>query len=334
MKILVTGGAGYIGSTVVSALADAGYSPIILDSLVEGQASFASQHPLYVGDIADTDLLKKLFSEHPDIQLLMHFAARIDVEESMRLPSLYYTENLFKAATLMHCALEHGVKHIIFSSTAAVYEGSTGATGLTEEAAVQPLSPYARSKLMFETVLQDICIESDASAVALRYFNPIGADPAMRSGPYKADPSHILGKLTALAAVHGGEFVINGDDYPTRDGTPIRDYIHVWDLAQAHLAALKYVVEPERPREHLSIINVGSGSGVTVRECVNAFLEVTGLPIQVRIGGRRAGDTAGAFADTTRAQKLLKWSPELTLKQGIQDALTWQSLRRQQVEPT
>ncbi|UQN09563.1 UDP-glucose 4-epimerase GalE [Deinococcus sp. QL22] len=330
MKILITGGAGYIGSTVVSALADAGYSPVIIDSLIQGQPEFVSLHPLYVGDMADPELLERLFSDHPDITVLMHFAALIDVEESMRLRSLYYTENLFKAATLTRWVLERGVKQIIFSSTAAVYEGGTGYSGLAEEAPVHPLSPYARSKLMFESVLCDMCIEAGASAVALRYFNPIGADPMMRSGPYKTDPSHILGKLTALAAKAGGEFVINGDDYPTRDGTPVRDYIHVWDLAQAHLAALSYVVRPTQSAGDLIIINVGSGVGVTVRECVDAFLDVTGLPINVRIGGRRAGDTAGAFADTSRAQTLLNWTPKLTLRQGIQDALTWQSLRTQQ----
>lgn len=329
MKILVTGGAGYIGSTVVSALADAGHTPIILDSLVQGQAEFVSHHPLYIGDIADTSLIAQLLSDHPDISVLMHFAALIDVEQSMRLRALYYSENLLKAVRLTQYVREHGIKHIIFSSTAAVYEGGTGSIGLTEDAPVQPLSPYARSKLMFESVLRDMCIESGIAAVALRYFNPIGADPALRSGPYKADPSHILGKLTALATANGGEFIINGDDYPTRDGTPIRDYIHVWDLAQAHLAALIYVTGPKQPEADLTVINIGSGSGTTVRECVDAFLKVTGLPIPVRVGGRRMGDTAGAYADTTRARDLLGWQPSLNLEQGIHDALRWQRSRKQ-----
>lgn len=324
MKVLVTGGAGYIGSTVASALSDAGYLPVILDSLVQGQKSFVSRHPFYVGDISDSSILEKIFFDHPDISVLMHFAALIDVEESMRLRSLYYSENLFKATILTRWVQERGVRHVIFSSTAAVYEGSAGFIGLTEDAPVQPLSPYARSKLMFESVLQDMCVESKSSAVALRYFNPIGADLALRSGPYKTDPSHILGKLTSLATQGGGEFVINGDDYPTRDGTPIRDYIHVWDLAQAHVAALRYVTGPEKPAGDLTIINVGSGLGVTVRECVEAFLTVTGLPIVVRVGARRAGDTAGAYADTTRARNLLGWQPLLNLEQGIRDALTWQ----------
>jgi UDP-glucose 4-epimerase len=331
MKVLVTGGAGYIGSTVVSALADAGHAPVVLDSLVQGRAEFAAGHPLYVGDIADGVLLERIFREHPDIGVLMHFAARIDVEESTRRPALYYTENLCKAAALLEGALSHGVRRVIFSSTAAVYQGGDGSQGLTEAAPLNPLSPYARSKLMFEGVLADVCAEFGAGAVALRYFNPVGADPALRSGPYKPDPSHILGKLTGLAAAGGGDFVINGDDYPTRDGTPVRDYVHVWDLARAHLSALAFVARPDRPqypdRPEYTVINVGSGSGVTVREFAEAFRTVTGLPLTLRVGPRRPGDTAGAYADTGRAQSLLNWQPQFTLQRGIQDALAWQASR-------
>lgn len=325
LKVLVTGGAGYIGSTVVSALADAGHAPVVLDSLVQGQAEFAAGHPLYVGDIADGVLLERIFREHPDIGVLMHFAARIDVEESTRLPALYYTENLCKAAVLLEGALSHGVRRVIFSSTAAVYQGGDGSQGLTEAATLEPLSPYARSKLMFEGVLADVCAQFGASAVALRYFNPVGADPAFRSGPYKSDPSHILGKLTKLAAAGGGEFVINGNDYPTRDGTPVRDYIHVWDLARAHLAALGYVTREQQPG--CTVLNVGSGWGVTVQEFVDAFLTVSGVDLRVRVGERRAGDTAGAYADTRRAAELLGWHPELDVERGIRDALAWQASR-------
>ena len=321
MKILITGGAGYIGSTVVSALADAGAKPVVLDSLVQGRADFVAGHPLYVGDMADEELLDRIFDDHPDIEVLIHFAALIDVEESMRQPARYYTENLGKAMVLLQKVLECGVRRVIFSSTAAVYQGGTGSQGLTEEAALNPLSPYARSKLMFEGILSDVCTQAGASAVILRYFNPVGADPAFRSGPYKPDPSHILGRLTKLASVGGGEFVINGDDYPTRDGTPVRDYIHVWDLALAHLAALEFI-EPQPAG--CTVINVGSGSGVTVREFVDAFMAVTGLPLAVRVGERRPGDNAGAYASTSRATQLLNWTPHLTLHQGIRDALSWE----------
>jgi UDP-glucose 4-epimerase len=326
MKVLVTGGAGYIGSTAVSALSDAGMTPVILDSLVQGQAEFAAHHLFYQGDIADQKLLDRIFQEHPDIDVLMHFAALIDVEESTRQPARYYQENLLKAGTLLTHVLEHGVRRIIFSSTAAVYQGGDGSQGLTESAALDPLNPYARSKLMFEQLLADVSGQYGASALALRYFNPIGADPALRSGPYKPDPSHILGKLTQLVAVGQGEFVINGDDYSTRDGTPVRDYVHVWDLAQAHVAALQFLEGPAAPA--WLVLNVGSGTGVTVREFVEEFQAVSGLGIGVRIGPRRPGDTAGAYADTRQARALLQWTPQLSLRQGITDALAWQASRQ------
>ncbi|WP_051363601.1 UDP-glucose 4-epimerase GalE [Deinococcus murrayi] len=296
--------------------------PVILDSLVQGQVAFAAGHPLYVGDIADQAVLDRVLAEHPDIEVLMHFAALIDVEESTRLPALYYTENLGKATTLLERVLARGVKRVIFSSTAAVYQGGNGSQGLAETAPLNPLSPYARSKLMFEGVLADVGRQFGAAAVALRYFNPVGADPAFRSGPYKTDPSHILGRLTKLAGAGGGEFVINGDDYPTRDGTPVRDYIHVWDLARAHVAALDYVQREQAPG--CTILNLGSGQGVTVQEFVDAFLAVSGLALQVRVGPRRAGDNAGAYADMRRAAELLGWQPERSIRQGIHDALIWE----------
>lgn len=321
-KVLVTGGAGYIGSTVVSALADAGVPVVILDSLTQGRKAFTQGHPFYRGDIADKEVLSAIFNDHPDIDALTHFAALIDVAESVADPARYYVENLGKATTLLEDVLRRGVKRVVFSSTAAVYRASSGAAGLLETAAVTPLSPYARSKLMFETVLEDVCGQFGASAVALRYFNPVGADPAFRSGPYKADPTHILGKLTRAAFQSGGQFTINGNDYATRDGTPLRDYIHVWDLALAHLAALDYLVRQTKPR--FEVVNVGSGQGVTVQEFVDAFLEVSQVPLQISVGPRRAGDNEGAFADTSKAAQLFDWRPTLTLRQGIADALRWE----------
>lgn len=320
MKVLVTGGAGYIGSTVVNLLLDSQVQPVVLDSLVQGRAQFVEHCPLYVGDIADVQLLAAIFADHPDLQAVIHFAALIDVEESTRHPSLYYRENLLKATVFADHVLSRGVKQFIFSSTAAVYRGDEQESGLTETATAEPLSPYGRSKLMFEGVLADLSAQYGASAVALRYFNPVGADPAFRSGPYKKDPTHILGKLTTLAASGQGTFTINGDDYPTRDGTPVRDYIHVWDLAQAHLAALRFL---DDAGTGMTIINVGSGTGVTVREFADAFLEVSGLNLEVKVGARRPGDNAGAYANTERAAQLLGWKPQLSTRQGIRDALRW-----------
>lgn len=327
MKILVTGGAGYIGRTVVSALAEAGHTPVILDSLVVGRPEFVEGQVFYHGDIADGAVLGRVFREHPDMDAVMHFAARIDVEESTRLPSLYYTENLAKAQVLLQAALAAGVKRFLFSSTAAVYQAGRPGEGLREDSPLLPLSAYASSKLMFERVMADICREYGAFGMALRYFNPVGADPAMRSGPFRPDPSHLLGKLTKLSARGGGTFTINGDDYETRDGTPMRDFIHVWDLAQAHLAALTYMMDSAQ-ETGFEIMNVGSSVGVTVREFVDTFLEVSGSPLNVVVGARRPGDSAGAFADTTRAREILGWVPRLSLRQGIADALAWERIWR------
>lgn len=322
MKILVTGGAGYIGRTVVSVLSEAGHTPVILDSLVTGQPSFVEGQIFYRGDIGDRAILGRVFQEHPDLDALMHFAARIDVEESTRHPALYYTENLCKAQLLLQTALQAGLKRFLFSSTAAVYDAGHPGQGLRENSPVAPLTAYAASKLMFERVMADMCQEFQAFGMALRYFNPIGADPSMRSGPFRTDPSHLLGRLTKLAVAGGGTFTIYGNDYATRDGTPMRDFIHVWDLAQAHLAALDYMVAHTKPS--FEVMNVGSGLGVTVREFVDAFLDVSTVPLEVMVGNRRPGDSAGAFADTSRAQELLRWTPHLSLRQGISDALIWE----------
>lgn len=322
MKILVTGGAGYIGRTTISCLIEAGYHPVVLDSLIVGRREFTEGLTFYEGDIGDHALIQTIFADHPEIRSVIHFAARIEVEESTRLPSLYYTENLCKAQSFLTEVLQFGVKNFIFSSTAALYHAGQPGEAISETARTEPLSPYAASKLMFERVMQDICGEYGASGLALRYFNPIGADPKLRSGPFRPDPSNLLGKLTKLAASSEKVFTINGNDYPTRDGTPMRDFIHVWDLARAHLAALEFLHRQDQPV--FEIINVGSSVGVTVKEFVDAFLEESGLPIEVRTGPRRAGDIAGAYADTSRAFELLGWQPTLSLNQGIADALAWE----------
>lgn len=332
MKILVTGGAGYIGRTTVSCLIEAGHQPIVLDSLIIGRREFTQGLAFYEGDIGDSSLIRAIFSENPEISSVIHFAARIEVEESMRLPTLYYNENLCKAQSFLAEVLKHGVKNFIFSSTAALYHAGQPGQPISETDRTEPLSPYAASKLMFERVMQDICGEYGVSALALRYFNPIGADPKLRSGPFRPDPSNLLGKLTKITASSENTFTINGNDYPTRDGTPMRDFIHVWDLARAHLAALEFLSKQNEPI--FEIINVGSSVGVTVKEFVDAFLQESGLPIEVRIGPRRAGDIAGAYADTSRATELLGWQPTLSLNQGIADALAWERVWNKQQRET
>jgi UDP-glucose 4-epimerase len=234
MKILVTGGAGYIGSTTCSALIDAGHTPVILDSLVNGRREFTRGRIFYEGDIADAALLKRIFAEHPDIACTIHFAALIVVPESVANPYEYYRENVGKSLDLFKTLSGLGCKRIIFSSSASIYDTVEGFM-VREDSPLRPSSPYARTKYMMEMVLEDMCRAYGMKGIALRYFNPIGADPGMRTGPYDPAPTHVLGKMVSAALGKLDTFQITGTDWPTRDGTGIRDYIHIWDLARAHV---------------------------------------------------------------------------------------------------
>ena len=328
MKVLVTGGAGYIGSTICSALAEAGHQPIILDSLYSGARAFVRDFPFYHGDIADEDLLLQIGREQPDIACCIHCAARIVVPESVSNPYEYYMENVAKSAILFHNLPRIGVHRIVFSSSAAVYAASDGGS-VTESADLLPGSPYARTKYMMEMVLQDFCEAYGLQAFALRYFNPIGADPMMRTGNQVKNPSHVLGKMIATAMGQEPTFHVTGDTWPTRDGSGLRDYLHVWDLAKAHvLAAEKFATvfaDPAAPRYR--VLNLGAGNGVTVFELLRAFQDVLGHPINYDVQPPREGDVAGACADPTAAQTLLGWQAKLTMQQGIDDALRWVKVR-------
>lgn len=323
MKILVTGGAGYIGSTTCSALLDAGHTPVILDSLVHGQRAFTDGRIFYQGDIADEALLRRIFCEHPDIAAAIHFAALIVVPESVERPYEYYRENVGKSLELFRVLNALGCKRILFSSSASIYDRKEDFM-VREEDPLKPLSPYARTKLMMEMVLEDMCRAYGMRGLALRYFNPIGADPAMRTGPYDPAPSHVLGKMVSAALGKLDEFLLTGTDWPTRDGTGIRDYVHVWDLAQAHVKAVeRFDAAFEQTGGSYMVINLGTGDGVTVRELLSAFERVYGRQIRTRVAPPRPGDVAGAFANADRALRLLDWKPTRTVEQGIRDALKW-----------
>lgn len=335
MKVLVTGGAGYIGSTVCSALEDAGHVPVVLDSLVTGPEAFTRGRAFYRGDVADTALVRRVFAEHPDIAATLHFAALIVVPESVAHPARYYRENVVASLTLFETLQALGQTRVVFSSSASIY-ASPPDFRVTEDSPLQPLSPYARSKRMTEEMLGDLCAApgSGLRGIALRYFNPLGADPQLRTGPYLAEPSHILGRLVAAAQGRQAAFEITGTDYATRDGTGLRDYIHVWDLALAHVAALdgfdaafgRAAGQGLEPRSYLPV-NVGTGQGVTVRELVTTFGEVSPTPLTVREGPRRPGDSAGAYADITRARELLDWAPRHTTAEALASALAWEAVR-------
>lgn len=326
MKVLVAGGAGYIGSTVASACLDRGITPVILDNLSTGRIEFTKGRIFYQGDIADADLLARVFNDHPDIDATLLSAALIVVPESVAEPIRYYRENVAKALEFAEGLLRHGCHRIIFSSTAAFYEPGPDFS-VDENSPVVPLSPYARTKAVVEGMLADIANATPLRTLSLRYFNPIGADPRFRSGLQVPRPSHALGKLTE-AMQAGMKFHVTGGDYPTRDGSGIRDYIHVWDLAQAHVAALtRFPVLFEQQKETSLAINVGTGAGTTVFELIEAFQRVTERRMPWSVAPRRAGDAVGAYTRSSRALDWLDWTAERSLEDGIRDTLKWFDVR-------
>ncbi len=332
MKVLITGGAGYIGSTICWALKDHGHTPIILDSLVTGREEFTRDHIFYRGDIGDREIVARVFTDHPDINATIHCAALIVVPESVEKPLEYYRENVVKSMNFFYQLSELGYPRIVFSSSAAIYDVVPGFM-VTEESPLKPNSPYSRTKYMMEMILKDFSRAYGLKGIALRYFNPIGADPQMRSGMHIEKPSHILGKLVEVALGETPEFHITGTNWPTRDGTGIRDYIHVWDLALAHIKAVEKfdaVIEADSEADTpYAVINLGTGRGVTVRELVDAFEKVYGQEIKKVEKPPRPGDVAGAYANANKARDLLDWEAERPIEKGIEDALRWGEIREE-----
>ncbi|MCR1781999.1 UDP-glucose 4-epimerase GalE [Nocardioides carbamazepini] len=318
--VLVTGGAGYIGSTVVSALSDAGHRPVVLDDLSAGRRAFLRGRAAYVGDIADRALLRRVLRENPGVRTVVHCAARVVVPESVREPAAYYRTNVAGTFELAETLLACGVTRLVFSGSAAIYAPGPD-LGVDESSPWDPRSPYARTKAVAETLLADLAAATSLRVLSLRYFNPVGADPWLRTGPYQPDPSHVLGRLLTAHRT-GRPFPLTGVDYPTVDGTGVRDYVHVWDLARAHVAALRHFDRALGDARHAAV-DLGTGSGTTVRQLITTFEQVTGRQLPVVEAPRRAGDTVGAFTRSTRARRLLGWRPERTLADGIEDARAW-----------
>lgn len=321
MKALITGGAGYIGSTVATACLEADIKVVVLDDLSTGRRDFGENRNLYFGDIADAELLGRIVSDHPDIDVVVHCAARIVVPESVADPLGYYDTNVGKTITMLHNLRTAGITRVVFSSSAAVYVGD-GGDGVDEDAPLAPASPYAASKAMVESILADASRAGALRAIALRYFNPIGADPRLRTGLQNPTPSHALGKIMQARAA-GEPFTITGTDWATRDGSGLRDYIHVWDLALAHVAAVQRFDKVATASDPYRVINIGTGDGVTVRELVAAFERVTNESLSVVDVDRRPGDQAGAYAIVERAEKELDWKAERSVDDGVRDALAW-----------
>jgi UDP-glucose 4-epimerase len=328
MKILITGGAGYLGSVTAKALEAAGHTPVILDSLIVGPRRYAEGRIFYEGDIADRALLRRIVEEHPDLDATIHMAARIVVPESVALPYEYYRDNVAKSLELFDELTALGKTRLVFSSTASLY-ALKPELEVREGDPVEPTSPYARTKRMMEQVLEDMAAASDLRAIILRYFNPIGADPDLESGYHLRDATHIVPILAQTARGERDSFTITGVDHPTRDGTGVRDYLHAWDLAKAHVRAVeRFDSVLETTGETSTYINIGAGDGVTVREMIAAVERVVGRPIPTIEAPPRPGDAVGAFANADKALELLGWKAESTLDEAIASALAWAAKRK------
>ena len=323
MKVLIAGGAGFIGSTIALACADAGITPVIVDNLVTGRAEFAEGFALYQGDIADGPLIDKVFDEHPDIDAAVLAAALIVVPDSVADPIGYYRANVAGSLEFTAHLLRNGCGRLIFSSSASIYQPGEDLT-VDEDSPLNPQSPYARSKAITETIFADVAAAEPIRILSLRYFNPIGADPLMRTGLQIANPSHALGKILQSLSEQT-VFHVTGTDYPTRDGSGIRDYVHVWDLATAHVAALHRF--DEIVGSSYAVINLGTGTGTTVRELVAAVGRVTGTQVRVQDAPPRPGDVVGAYTRVDKARRLLGWEPRFSIDDGIRHSLEWAGIR-------
>jgi UDP-glucose 4-epimerase len=321
LPVLVTGGAGYIGSHAVLALQDNRWSVAVIDDLSTGTRSAVPHDvPFYEGSITDRPLLQRIFAEQKTAAI-MHFAGSIVVPESVEKPLDYYRNNTIGSHSLIGSAVEGGVNHILFSSTAAVY-GAAERVPIAEDDPKEPINPYGASKLMTERMLADASAAYHFNYGALRYFNVAGADPEGRSGQQGKGSTHLI-KIAAEAAVGKRERVaIYGTDYPTPDGTCIRDYIHVSDLAAAHVAALDWLTR--HPEENL-VMNCGYGHGLSVLEVLDAMDRASGTPVERVMEGRRAGDPPALVAGNERLLGTLDWRPAYAdIDKIVRDALAWE----------
>lgn len=320
MTVLVTGGAGYIGSHMVHALADAGESVVVIDNLSNGFSAFVPEGvPLFIGDAADENLVEGVIAAH-GIESIIHFAGSVVVPESMRDPLAYYRNNTMTTRSLLNVAVKCGINRFIFSSTAAVY-GNPDQVPVPETAPTRPLSPYGTSKLMTEIMLHDTASAHGMSYVALRYFNVAGADPLARTGLATVGATHLLKIAVEAATGQRAKIDVFGTDYPTPDGSCIRDFIHVSDLVQAHRAALAYL----RNGGASVTLNCGYGRGYSVLETIEAVRRVSGRNFAVQYAPRRVGDIMTMVADTTRIRSTLDWTPQLDDLDAIAaHALAWE----------
>ncbi len=318
IPILVTGGAGYIGSHCCKELARRGYLPITIDNLAYGHAESVKWGPFYKGDIADEMLLDRIFSEN-DIRAVIHFAAYAYVGESVQDPRKYYANNLQSTITLLDKVLKHAVSCFIFSSTCATY-GMPQKIPIDEDHPRAPINPYGRSKLMIEQILVDYSKAYDLRFTSLRYFNAAGADPEGEIGEDHTPETHLIPLVLDVAKGRREKLDVFGNDYDTEDGSCVRDYIHVTDLADAHVKALEKLLAGAAS----DFINLGTGDGYSVLQVIERAAAITGSKIPFRIVGRRPGDPAVLIASNTKASAALGWEPTRSaLTTVIQTAWSW-----------
>ena len=331
MSILVTGGTGYIGSHTVVQLINAGFEVVIVDNLSNSKICVLDRIETITGvrpefikcELCNLDEIDDVFKTHPEIDSVIHFAGLKAVGESWEVPILYYKNNLLSTLNLLECMKKYGVHRIVFSSSATVY-GTPKTVPIKEDFPLSTTNPYGETKLMIERILADLCVSMpEFSACSLRYFNPIGAHESGLIGEDpRGIPNNLLPYVSKVAAGKLECLNVFGNDYETRDGTGVRDYIHVVDLADAHIKAIEYTAN----YKGIDYINVGTGNGYSVMEIIEAFGKVWGSPVKYRIAPRRAGDIAECYADPTKALEVLGWKATRDLNKMCEDSARWQKM--------
>lgn len=321
-NILVVGGAGYIGSHTVKMLAEKGYNPVVYDNLSKGHREAVAGYPFELGDLGDKARLAEVFKKH-QIDAVMHFAAFIEVGESVKEPSDYYHNNVAKVLSLLDAMVENNVKYFVFSSTAATF-GEPVKPKIDETHPQNPINPYGNTKLMVEKMLEDFDVAYGLKSVALRYFNASGADDSGDIGESHNPETHLIPIVLQAAAGKRLSIKVFGNDYPTPDGTCVRDYVHVNDLANAHILALEKMFKDRTSDRY----NLGSGNGFSVAELIKAAKQITGIDFKVEYADRRPGDPAILVADSAKAQKVLGWKPAYDLNKIIATAWNWEQHRK------
>lgn len=335
-KILVTGGLGYIGSHTVVELQTAGFKTVIIDDLsnastdvLEGITAITGTRPeLEILDLKEKEAVNEFFTKHTDISGVIHFAASKAVGESVENPLLYYENNVGTLVYLLKECRDRGINNFIFSSSCTVY-GQPDTLPITEDAPVKPaLSPYGNTKQISEEVLADLCKVANIRSISLRYFNPIGAHESAMIGELPLGvPQNLVPFITQTAAGIRAQLSVFGNDYPTPDGSCVRDYIHIEDLARAHVVALQRLLSEEN-KERFEIFNIGTGKGSSVLEVITSFEEVTGVKLNYKIVDRRPGDVTEVYADTTKANTELGWKASRTMKDALASAWAWEKKLR------